>query len=503
MAFLITVMFFVFTKGRIMGKRKIPIIICLILILSLVGYLIFGKGKSNQSIRPVNTDKGLVSASTVSSGAISKDNSNNNTYNPPSLEYDDNNNNKEEDQMSKDPKNQWIPATEMDLDPSSVTVYVNKEYCLPKDYVPENLVVPNITFDTAGISERKLMREDAAKAIELLFDAALDEGYTLYGISGYRSYNRQKEIFLNNIVNKGKKHTLSYSAAPGTSEHQTGLAMDVSAKSIRYRLIDAFANCKEGKWLAEHAYEYGFIIRYPKDRSDITGYAYEPWHIRYVGKDLANYLYTNKLTLDEYYSYVPSEDFDYEEKYASLINYVPPATPTPTPTPTPIVGIDLDGDGIPDVFVGDDLDGDGIPDVVLGENLDDDSIPEAVFREDFDWESFFGIDKELDKDLDEDSEEDDTLDEDSDDDNNTVDDSDEANIFDKDVNTDEDTDEDIDEDYRADDYNKDIDNSLDKESSKESFFDKDPNKDNVSYENPDEDNVPNTTPVNPEDDYIN
>lgn len=409
-----------------MGKEKIPIIICLLLIISLAGYLIFSKGKLAQTSSPANIDRDIASASTVSPGAISldiKDNSNN-TYNFPSLEYDDKENIKEEDQMSNKPEEAlWTPATDMDLEASSLTVYVNKEYCLSKNYVPENLVVPDISFDIMGKSERKLMRDDAAKAIEALFTAALDDGYELFGISGYRSFSRQKEIFLNNIVNKGKTHTLQYSAAPGTSEHQTGLAMDVSAKSISYRLISAFSNCDEGKWLASHAHEYGFIIRYPKDRSSITGFAYEPWHIRYVGDNLANYLYTNNMTLDEYYNYLPSKDFDYEEKYADLINYVPPATPTPIPVP----GLDLDGDGILDLFVGDDIDNDGIIDVILGEDFDEDGLPDATIRDDFDWDllSEYFPDMDLDEyeDLDEESDEesDEDFDQDFDQDEDDID----------------------------------------------------------------------------------
>lgn len=216
-----------------MGKAKIPIIACLILMLFLAGFLIFKKTVPDKD-NPVYTDRGKASASTVSPGAITHNplnNSGNYTYIPPTFEYDGNNKNKEEDQMSDNnsEKTPWTPATEMDLDPSSITVFVNKEYCLPKDYVPDDLVVPNITFDISGYSERKLMRKEAAEAIEKLFAAASEDGYTLYGISGYRSYARQKEIFLDNIVKKGKKHTLKYSAAPGTSEHQTGLAMDVSS----------------------------------------------------------------------------------------------------------------------------------------------------------------------------------------------------------------------------------------------------------------------------------
>lgn len=321
-----------------MGKIKIPIIItlCVLIMFILTGYLFFRKD-SSRSNNPLHTDRDTVAASVVSGSAISKsvEKSGNYTYIPPTYEYDDSDNNEDnkEDhmQINEPTKTPWIPSTEMDLDPKSITVFVNKEYCLPQDYVPENLVIPNIPFDITGDSERKYMRKEAAEAIERLFAAALEDGYTLYAISGYRSYERQKEIFLNNIVHKGKKHTLRYSAAPGTSEHQTGLAMDVSSKSVRYKLVTSFAKCNEGKWLAENAHRFGFIIRYPKDHYDVTGYAYEPWHIRYVGEDLANYLYSNNMTLDEYYNYVPSKDFDFEEKYADLINYKPPITPTPIP----------------------------------------------------------------------------------------------------------------------------------------------------------------------------
>ncbi|MDD3172779.1 MAG: M15 family metallopeptidase [Herbinix sp.] len=234
----------------------------------------------------------------------------------------------------------FVPATEMDLDPTSITVYVNKEHALPKDYKPDNLVTPNIRFDITYFDERTLMRPEASKALEKLFTAAEKAGYNLIGISGYRSFDRQYEIFTNNIATQGKEHTLMYSAVPGTSEHQTGLAIDVSASSLNNKLTDEFADTPEGIWLADNSYKYGFIIRYPKDKAEITGYAYEPWHIRYVGRGLSYYLYNNKLTLDEYYNYKPSSDFDFEALYADIINYVPPTLPpstTPTMSATPTI----------------------------------------------------------------------------------------------------------------------------------------------------------------------
>ncbi len=345
-----------------MKKGRLVIASATAVMLSLSGILAYNLITDRQH---ASMDAGTASAMTVPAEDIIQKNQNagnsgNYTYIPPVFEYDDNNQIEDVTNMDEiiPTEAPWTPATQMDLEPSSITVFVNKEFALPEDYVPKNLEIPNVLFDIEGYDERKLLRPEAARALEQLFAAAQADGYTLYGVSGYRSYARQTMIFKDNIVKKGKKHTLKYSAVPGTSEHQTGLAIDVSTKQMKYRLVTTFANSPEGKWLAEHAHTYGYIIRYPKNRSNITGYAYEPWHIRYVGKDLAQYLYINDLTLEEYYRYTPSEDFDFEKQYAELINYTPPITPTPIPDETisPLPG-DLDGDGIVD-----DLDGDGIAD---------------------------------------------------------------------------------------------------------------------------------------------
>lgn len=362
-----------------MKKARLPIIITasILSVLLMAGYLLFYKDSPDID-NPINKNKDVVTASAVSKEAllVPKETSDNYTYIPPTYEYDDNNEEDNEEDIMQNPeptKAPWTPATEMDLDPTSITVYVNKEYCLPKNYVPENLVMPDIAFDISGISERKHMRIEAARAIEQLFAAALDEGVELYGVSGYRSYERQKEIFLNNIVYKGKKHTLKYSAVPGTSEHQTGLAMDVSSKSVRYKLVTSFAKCKEGLWLADNAHKFGFIIRYPKDHYETTGYAYEPWHIRFVGEDLANYLYTNNLTLDEYYKYEPSEGFNFEELYADLINYEPPITPTPIPEE------ELPGMGLTDPLDEEDIDGEFLEeDDLTDEDTEDEGMTEDL-----------------------------------------------------------------------------------------------------------------------------
>ena len=198
-----------------------------------------------------------------------------------------------------------VPAAPVavNTDISTIDFLINRDYPLSSDYKPKDLVAPDIpfSFSDKNLDKRKLTKV-AATALEELYHAALEEeGLSIYGVSGYRSYNRQYEIYGTNLINRGVRHTNLYSAAPGNSEHQTGLAIDVSCESVNFSLNDSFASTPEGKWLKDNCWRFGFILRYPKDKEAITGYAYEPWHIRYVGIPLAYYLYTNNLTLDEYY----------------------------------------------------------------------------------------------------------------------------------------------------------------------------------------------------------
>ena len=195
----------------------------------------------------------------------------------------------------------------VNTDTSTVTYLVNRDYPLPEDFVPEGLTTPDVLFPFADTSiDKAKMTPEAGAALALLFDAAYDEaGLTLYGVSAYRSYARQYTIYATNLAVYGIPHTNRYSAAPGRSEHQTGLAIDISCASEGFGLETTFADTPEGIWVRENAHRFGFILRYPKDKEAITGYNYEPWHIRYVGTELAGYLYETGLTLDEYYS-VPS-----------------------------------------------------------------------------------------------------------------------------------------------------------------------------------------------------
>ncbi|MEH7463798.1 M15 family metallopeptidase [Bacillus thuringiensis] len=183
--------------------------------------------------------------------------------------------------------------------PDSTLVLVNKKRRLPDLYEPQDLVIPQVRFLYEGDNEKKKMRKEAALSLERMFQQAKREKTFLFAVSAFRSFERQKA--LNTMYKKqdGEAKTAMSSAIPGTSEHQTGLAVDITSQSAKFQLEPSFGETKEGKWLAENAHKFGFIIRYEKEKEEVTGYMYEPWHVRYVGNPYATYLYENQLTLEE------------------------------------------------------------------------------------------------------------------------------------------------------------------------------------------------------------
>ncbi len=183
--------------------------------------------------------------------------------------------------------------------PKDIKAVVNKELALAPDFHPDDLVQPDVIW--AEVSNFRYMRAEAAEALEDLFDHASEEGLTLLGRTGYRSYEAQENIFINFVNNHGYEEARTFSAKPGQSEHQTGLAMDITADSVDGGLSGDFGSTEEGQWVEENAHLHGYIIRYPRDKEEITGYIYEPWHIRYVGVDLATELYETGLTMEEYF----------------------------------------------------------------------------------------------------------------------------------------------------------------------------------------------------------
>ena len=173
-------------------------------------------------------------------------------------------------------------------------ILVNKYNYLTEDYIPENLEPIDIAYARSGM---QLVRE-AKEAFETLSEDAKKEGMNIIAMSSYRSYDYQVNLYDNYVATDGKEAADTYSARAGYSEHQTGLAVDVYNKVLPYT---SFEETEEFNWMQENAYKYGFILRFPKDKVNITGYQYESWHYRYVGKEAAKYIHNHDLTLEEYY----------------------------------------------------------------------------------------------------------------------------------------------------------------------------------------------------------
>ncbi|MCI8336612.1 MAG: M15 family metallopeptidase [Peptococcaceae bacterium] len=184
-------------------------------------------------------------------------------------------------------KNKAYMKKQMDT-PTSLWVLVNKTHTLPETYQPTLITQQTLPAKT----QQGLMEPFAYEQLKTLFSGAKADGIEIFVRSGYRSYQTQKGLYGNG--------SNPYRAKPGTSEHQTGLAMDVVNSANR--LDENLSQCKEALWLRDHAHEYGFIIRYPKEKEAVTGYPAEWWHLRYVGKQIAYTCYVNNWTYDEFYA---------------------------------------------------------------------------------------------------------------------------------------------------------------------------------------------------------
>lgn len=177
--------------------------------------------------------------------------------------------------------------------PINYDYLVNKNYKLSSNYIPNDLEKISLEYSC----ENKYLRKEAKEKFEEMSKNAKKEGLTIMAVSTYRSYEYQEKLYNNYVIELGKFRADIASARAGHSEHQTGLAVDVSDISLDY---DNFENTKEFLWMKENSYKYGFILRYPKAKYDITGFKYEPWHYRYVGITTAKYIHKNNITLEEY-----------------------------------------------------------------------------------------------------------------------------------------------------------------------------------------------------------
>lgn len=178
---------------------------------------------------------------------------------------------------------------------------VNKSHKItPWDYQPDDLRLPDVSSKNKNVQ----LRDEVASALERLFAAALKEGHELTAVSGFRSYVTQKSIFRSAVEKKGERQASLDNAKAGQSEHQTGMAMDVSCPAIKNNLNKKFAETDAGKWVAAHCFEYGFIIRYKTEWVDVTKYKGEPWHLRYVGEEQAAFITKLNAPFEIYLEYL-------------------------------------------------------------------------------------------------------------------------------------------------------------------------------------------------------
>lgn len=204
------------------------------------------------------------------------------------------------DTTTSEPEDPAPPPTGTIGDPEDPIVLVDPERSLPSDYRPAGLVTAPIEWAVIDDGERRLLRADVAEAAAELFAAAEAAGRPLSGVSGFRSFETQVQLFEQAERGESNPDEAAYVAPPGHSEHQTGLALDVVGADGVCVTEPCFAATPAGHWIAENAHRYGFLIRYPADKEEITGYGFEPWHLRHVGVELATELHEAGLTLDEH-----------------------------------------------------------------------------------------------------------------------------------------------------------------------------------------------------------
>ncbi|MGD9890831.1 MAG: D-alanyl-D-alanine carboxypeptidase family protein [Dehalococcoidia bacterium] len=174
---------------------------------------------------------------------------------------------------------------------------VTKTQGLSAGYVPADLTpVPSRILAGNNVQ----LRTQATDAVVRLIDDASREGHSLFVLSGFRTYQEQERILKDEIAAFGKTVAEKQVAPPGNSEHQLGLAVDVTSERAPYELTEAFGTWPEGRWLADNAARFGYVLSYPLGKESVTGYIYEPWHIRYVGLPLSEEVAASGLTLTEF-----------------------------------------------------------------------------------------------------------------------------------------------------------------------------------------------------------
>ena len=179
--------------------------------------------------------------------------------------------------------------------PDDLLVLVNKHNKLPDDFIAKDIKQIDSKYTVSDL----FLRKDAKESFEQMCSDAKSIGLFIKAVSAYRNNKYQEKLYNDYVLKNGINNVDTFSARAGYSEHETGLSVDVEGGELGYNL---FHETEEYKWVKENAHKYGFIIRYGKEKEDITGYKYESWHLRYVGDSVAKYLYKNRISLDEYYA---------------------------------------------------------------------------------------------------------------------------------------------------------------------------------------------------------
>lgn len=285
-------------KKKIKLKKKNACIFLIIIIIIIFSLFKGTKAVTNLISKPKqnkNQDSNLEKLDNINE----KIDYFNNNYIERYVKYKDKHNNLSIEQIIKDVNMNLDKKYYEDIKPAinlnKKTILVNKYYYLQKDYIPNNLEDINTKYSQKG---KKLVNY-AKDAFEELSKQAAKENLNIIAMSAYRSYSYQENLYNRYVSQDGKEEADTYSGRPGHSEHQTGLAVDVYNKKTLYTNFDT---TDEFTWMQKHAHEYGFILRFPKDKEKETGYQYESWHYRYVGEEIAKYIHDNNITLEEYYA---------------------------------------------------------------------------------------------------------------------------------------------------------------------------------------------------------
>lgn len=259
--------------NNILKKWGAVLVVALVVVVAIIGYLVNSKEsdleKDNKSITVDGSSEVLLASAEKRK-----------------LEYED---------MESDYKE--IERLENILN-NEYFILINKDNKLSEDYVPNNLKKSEAKF--LDYVQDNNLENNTADAVKKMFDAAMEDGISLVGVSGYRSYSVQKGLYDTRMEKNGEEKTRAYTAEPGASEHQSGLAIDILCDEYQ-TLDEGFDNTDAFRWLKENCYKYGFILRYLKGKEDITGYNYEPWHFRYIGnEEVAQDIMNRGLTFEEY-----------------------------------------------------------------------------------------------------------------------------------------------------------------------------------------------------------